>query len=70
MKFSNATDRKNLIVIGWNIGMYHCRKWKQSGGDSFDNGIFDIGRALYGVFVRNQLLLNDRLAALFDKFDR
>ena len=49
MKSSNTTDKQNLIGIGSNIEMYPCRKWKQSGGDSFDNRIFDIGDVLHGV---------------------
>ena len=33
------TGKKILINIGWNIEILHCRKWRRSGGDFFDNGI-------------------------------
>ena len=54
LKSSNNTDRQNLIGIGWNIGTYHCRKWKRSGGDFFDNRIFDIGDVLYRVQIKSR----------------
>ena len=54
LKFSNNTGRQNLIGIGWNIETYHCLKWKRSGGDFFDNRIFDIGDVLYRVQIKSR----------------
>ena len=53
--------KKILIGIGWNIEIFHCRKWRRSGGDFFPKNNLIVTKIFFLNKIVTKIIIAENL---------